>query len=143
MSNHQPTHLVVALLTLVAARGLVPESLDPWRGWVTFKEFARQVAEVPDPGVSVQVDPVEDRLPLHLYFSRQVLVPVGDRLEPVGAVVCEFVFAPRRHRPLEWREWSYDHPTFDRFVDAVEQYPLFADLLVTRPLSSAIYWKEA
>jgi hypothetical protein len=28
------------------------------------------------------------------------------------------------------------------FVDMVEQHPLFADLLVTRPLGSAVYWEE-
>ena len=143
MSRHQSPFLLAALLGLLAARGLAADALDPWRGWVVFKQFAREVSEAPDQGVSVQLDPVDDRDPLHLYFVRQVLAPDGDRLEPLGAVVCEFVFAPRRRRPLEWREWSFDHPTFDRFVDTVEQRPIFADLLVTRPLRSAVYWEEA
>ena len=143
MSRHQSSSLLLVLLSLLAARGLVPEALDPWRAWVAFKEFARQVAEKPDHGVSVQVDPLGDRQPLHLFFTRQVLESAGDRLEPAGAVVVELVFAPRRRTPLEWREWSFDHGSFDRFVDAVEQYPLVADLLVTRPISSAVYWKDA
>lgn len=143
MSKERSTVLLAALLSLFAAQGMVPSALDPWRGWVLFKQFARAVAEEPDPGVSVQVDPVDDRHPLHVYLVRQVLELVGDRLEPAGAVVCEFVFAPRRRRPLAWREWSFDHPTFDRFVDIVEQHPLFADLLATRPLATAVYWEEA
>jgi hypothetical protein len=143
MSKHQSSYLLAALLGILATRGLSPEALDPWRGWVAFKEFARAVAETPDPGVSVQLEPEDGRQPIHLYLTRQVLVEDGERLEPVGAVVCEFVFAPRRRRPLEWREWSFDHSSFDRYVDAVEQYPLFADLLATRPLRSAVYWEAA
>ncbi len=142
MINERSAVLLAALLGLLASHGLVASTLDPWRSWVLFKQFAREVAEDPDPGVSVQIDPSGDRQPIHVYFVRQVLQPVGDRLEPVGAVVCEFVFAPRRHRPLEWREWSFDHSTFERFVDAVEQYPHFADLLVTRPLRTDVYWEE-
>jgi len=143
MSRHQSSALLAALLALFTARGLAPEALDPWRGWVVFKQFAREYAEQPDQGVSVQIDPVGDRRPIHLFLVRQVLAPEGDRLAPVGAVACEFVFAPRRRMPRELREWSFDYPTFDRFVDAVEQHPLFADLLLTPPLSTAVYWKEA
>ncbi len=43
------------LLSLLANKGLAGEALDPWRGWVTFKEYARLVDEVPDPGISVQL----------------------------------------------------------------------------------------
>lgn len=143
MGRHQSSALLAALLSLFAARGLAPEALDPWRAWVVFKQFAREYAEHPDHGISVQIDPVGDRRPIHLFFTRQVLAPEGDRLEPVGAVACEFIFAPRRRTPPEWREWSFDHATFERFVDAIEQHPLFADLLLTRPLSTAVYWEEA
>ena len=47
--------LLHMLLALLATRGLMPETLDPWRGWVAFKRYARLVNEVPDPGVSVQI----------------------------------------------------------------------------------------
>jgi hypothetical protein len=143
MSSHGSSYLVAALLSLLASKGLAPEALDPWYGWPAFKEFVRAVAEEPDPGVSVQLAPGGDRAPFRLYFTRQVLTPIGDRLEPVGAVVCEFVFAPRRRTPLMWAEWSLDYGTFERFVDVVEQTPIFADLLVTEPRRSAIYWEEA
>ena len=143
MSNHQSSVLLAALLSILATRGLDPEALDPWRGWIAFKQFAREAAEQVDHGVTVQIAPAGDRRPIHLFFVRQVLVSDGGRLEPVGGVACELVFAPRRHTPREWREWSFDHPTFERFVDIVEQHPLFADLLLTRPVSTAVYWEEA
>jgi hypothetical protein len=143
MSRYQSSYLLAMLLTLLAARGLQPEGLDPWHTWMVFKQFAREAAEEPDPGLSVQIDPVDDGRPIHLYLVRQLLVPEDDRLEPTGGVVCEFVFAPRRLRPREWREWSFDYPSFDRFVDVVEQNPVFADLLLTRPLHTAVYFEEA
>jgi hypothetical protein len=45
--------------------------------------------------------------------------------------------------PAAADQWSFDYSTFDRFVDAVEQEPLFQDLIVTRPVRSAVYWEEA
>lgn len=141
MSRYQSSYLLALLLSILAARGLAAESMDPWRGWVAFKEFARRTAEIPEQGVSVQVAP-GDRRSIHLFFGRQILVPKGNRLEPAGAVVCEFEFAARRRTPSRWQAWTFDCPTFEQFVDLVEQHPLFADLLVTRPLRSAVYWEE-
>ena len=46
--------LLQFFLGVLAAQGLAAEALDPWRGWVAFKEFARRAAEEPDSGVSVQ-----------------------------------------------------------------------------------------
>jgi hypothetical protein len=143
MSNQRSSVLLAALLGILAAHSLDANALDPWRGWVAFKEFARQCDELPDQGISVQIATAGDHLPVHLFFIRQVLVREGDRLEPAGCVACEFVFAPRRQTPREWCEWTFDHATFERFVDVVEQNPLVADLLVTRPLSSFVYWEEA
>lgn len=142
MSANRSTYLLAAMLGVLAVRGLAPETLDPWRGWVAFKQFAREAAETPDPGVSVQIEPLGHRGPIHLFFLRQVVVADGDRLEPIGGVVCEFLFAPRRRTPRYWEAWSFDSPTFERFVDLVEQCPLFADLMVTRPLGSAVYWEN-
>lgn len=143
MSAHQSKYLLAVLLGILAARGLAPESLDPWRGWVAFKQFAREVAESPDPGVSAQIAPIGDQLPIRLFFLRQVAVVEHDRLEPVGGVVCEFSFAPQRRTPREWEAWSFDFRDFERFIDSVEQHPLLADLVVTRPLATAVYWEEA
>lgn len=143
MSTHQSKYLLAALLGVFAARGLGPEALDPWRGWVAFKHFAREVAEQPDPGVSVQIVSLGDRLPVRLFYLRQVLAPEGSTLEPIGGVACEFWFAPRSRTPPDWDAWSFDSPTFDRFVDLVEQHPLFAELLTTRPLQTAVFWEDA
>ena len=143
MSAHRSTYLVAAFLSVLAARGLHAETLDPWRGWVAFKQFAREVAEDPDPGVSVQLIRLGDRGQVRLAFVRQVLEPVGDWLGPVGGVVCDFTFAPRRRTPRAWGVWSFDYSSFDHFVDLVEQHPTVSDLLVTRPLDSAVYWEDA
>jgi hypothetical protein len=143
MTRHQSSTLLAALLALFAARGLAPEALDPWRAWVVFKQFARDYSELPDHGVSVQIDPVGPRGPIHLFFVRQVLARAGGRLEPVGGVACELVFASGRRTPKEWREWTFDHLSFERFVDAVEQHPAFADLLLTSPIHTAVYWQHA
>jgi len=143
MSTNRSTYLLAAMLGVLAARGLGPETLDPWRGWMAFKQFAREVAETPDPGVSVQIQPLGHRGPIRLYLLRQVVTLEGKRLEPTGGVVCEFTFAPRRRLPRRWEAWSFESATFERFVDVVEQYPLFADLMVTRPRESAVYWEDA
>ncbi|MBX3175315.1 MAG: hypothetical protein KF709_12950 [Gemmatimonadaceae bacterium] len=136
-------HLLDVLLGALSAKGLSPDALEPWSAWVAFKEFARAAAEDPDPGVSVQIDPAGDREPVRLIFARQVAVRRDDRLEPVGAVVCELTYAPRRRPPLTWHAWSFDYPDFAHFIDSVDQHPLVADLLVTRPLSTSVYWREA
>jgi hypothetical protein len=143
VSTSRSKYLFAAMLAVLAARGLSPETMDPWRGWIAFKQFAREVAETPDPGVSVQIEPTGDRGQIRLFLLRQVVVREGDRLEPTGGVVCEFTFAPRRRTPRHWEAWSFDSPTFERFVDVVEQCPLFSDLMVTRPRESAVYWEDA
>ena len=143
MSANKSAYLLAALLSVLATRGLAPEALDPWRGWVAFKQFVRQVDEEPDPGVSVQISALGDRRPIQLVFVRQVLVRRGDRLEPVGGVACEFWFAQRRTTPSAFEAWSFDSPSFERFVDLVEQHPMFEDLLATQPLASAVYWQDA
>jgi hypothetical protein len=143
MSANRASYLLAAFLSVLAAHGLDGDALDPWRGWMSFKQFARETTESPDPGISVQVIPLGDRAPIRLAFVRQLLEPVGDRLEPVGGVVCAFEFAPRRRTPTEWRVWSLDSSTFERFVDLVEQHPLVSDLLTTKPLASAVYWEDA
>jgi hypothetical protein len=143
MSAHQSKYLLAAFLGVLAARGLPAESLDPWHAWTTFKQFARTVDELPDPGVSVQIAPLGNRRPIRLYLLRQVVERRDNRLEPVGAVVCEFLFPKRRRAPSEWEAWSFDFPDFERFVDTVEQHPLFADLLITKPLMSDVYWEDA
>lgn len=143
MSANKSSYLLAALFSVLAARGLDADALDPWRGWLAFKQFARDVAEMPDHGVSVQLIPLGDGEPIRLAFVRQRLEPVGDRLEPVGGVVCAFEFAPRRRTPTEWQAWSFDSATLDRFIDLVEQDPVVSDLLATRALSSAVYWENA
>jgi hypothetical protein len=143
MSANKSAYLLAALLSVLTARGLAPETLDPWRGWVAFKQFVRDVDEEPDPGVSVQINVLGRRRPIQLVFVRQILVAQGRRLEPVGGVVCEFWFAPRRRTPASFEAWSFDSPSFERFVDLVEQHPFFEDLLATRPLTSAVFWQDA
>src|SRR5213594_3531684 len=54
---HQASYLLQLLLSLLSARGLAAQAVDAWRGWVTFKQYARIIHEVPDPGVSVQITP--------------------------------------------------------------------------------------
>jgi len=142
MNIPRSRHLLATLLALLAARGLGPEALDPWRGWVVFKQFAREVAEQPDPGVSVQITSPSPG-DVRLYFLRQILEPRGDRLEPIGGVVCEFSFARHLRPPRDWTAWSFDHPTFETFVDTVEQHAAFADLVTERPVDSGVYWQDA
>jgi hypothetical protein len=134
--------LRVFLLTL-AAHGLTPGALDPWRGWLAFKEFARAVHEVPDPGVSVQFTRTTEEGQTRLVFLRQAGDTQDGWLTPVGGVVCEFVFSKARHPVPAWDRWSFDYASFERFVDIVEQEPVFQDLIVTQPLRSAVYWEEA
>jgi hypothetical protein len=76
--------LLEMLLLALAAHGLGSDGLDPWRGWVDFKQFARAVAEAPDPGVGVQVTRDEDNRTVSLFFVRQVVDSLEDWLEPTG-----------------------------------------------------------
>jgi len=142
MSTPRSRYLLVTLLTLLAARGLAADCLDPWRGWVAFKEFSRQVAEQPDPGVSVQITSASEG-DIRLYFLRQQLERDGDWLQPVGGVVCELSFAVRARAPADWEAWSFDYASFERFVDVVEQHPDFADLVVQQPIATDVYWRSA
>ena len=135
--------LLEMLLFALAAHGLGREGLDPWRGWVVFKEFARAAAEAPDPGVSVQVtaDPAEETA--SLVFVRQVVELTPGWLEPAGGVVCEFTFALGPRALRDWEAWSFETASFDRFVDLVEESLSFQDLAVRPPISSTVYWLEA
>ena len=135
--------LLEMLLLALGAYGLGPEGLDPWRGWVIFKEFARAVAEAPDPGVSVQVTRDEAEETASLVFVRQVVEVTPGWLEPAGGVVCEFTFELGPRRLPEWEAWSFETASFDRFVDLVEENPAFQDLAVRPPIRSAVYWLEA
>jgi hypothetical protein len=136
------TQLLQLLLGLLAARGLAAEGLGPWRAWVVFKQFARVSADVPDPGVSVQIEGADDGA-ARLVFVRQVVVEHADWLEPAGGVVCELVF-PQGGRPLRDQEyWSFDFPSFERFVDVVEQAPDFQELLGRVAARSDVYLAEA
>ena len=135
-------YLLPLLLSLLGSRGLAAEALDPWRGWVVFKQFARMVAEVPDPGVSVQITSADEDT-VHLILLRQVLEPEEDELVPVGGVIMEFSFDQAIESKAECEFWSFDSGSFDRFVDLVEGHPLFSDLMAKRPTGSWVYWQDA
>ena len=134
--------LFAGFIAVLAAHGLSSASLDPWRGWLAFKEYARTTSEHPDPGMSVQVS-VDGEQVTHLFLLRQSLVTDADRMNPVGGVVCEFRFANASTAHSGAAYWSFDYATFERFVDAVEQDPLVATLFVTAPAVSRVYWEEA
>jgi hypothetical protein len=134
--------LLNTLLLAIAAHGLSPEALTPWRGWVLFKEYARSVAESPDPGVSVQISRDDADGTVSLIFVRQVVEPAEDWLAPIGGVVCEITFQQGEKRMPESDVWSFEAPNFDRFVDIVEGSAAFQELAVTRPLASSVYWLE-
>jgi hypothetical protein len=135
--------LLETLLLAIAAHGLTPETLTPWRGWVLFKEYVRSVAESPDPGVSVQISRNDADQTVSLFFVRQVVEQVDDWLEPIGGVVCEITFQQGKKRLLEWDLWSFDSPTFERFEVVVFSSYAFEDLVGTKPFESSVYWLEA
>ena len=139
---HQASYLLQLFLSLLSARGLAAQAVDAWRGWVTFKQYARIVHEVPDPGISVQITPERGSDEVRLVFLRQVVEPDGDWLRPVGGVVCELTFSEASLRVTPFEFWSFDHGTFERFVDVVEQTPIFAELMARRPTRSAVYWAD-
>ena len=134
--------LLETLLLALAAHGLAAETVTPWRGWVVFKDYVRSVAEAPDPGVSVQISQDDVDGTVSLVFVRQVVEPIDDWLEPVGGVVCEITFDLGGKRLIERDVWSFDAPTFDRFVDMVENSADFQKLALTKPLKSSVYWLE-
>jgi hypothetical protein len=140
---YRASYLLHVFLSLLSARGLAAEAVDSWRGWVTFKQYARILHEVPDPGVSVQIAPDRASDEIRLVFLRQVVEPDGDWLRPIGGVVCELTFSDRDVRAALFEFWTFDHGTFERFVDVVEQTPLFAELMVRRPARTAVYWEDA
>jgi hypothetical protein len=134
--------LLNTLLLAIAAHGLAPDALTPWRGWVMFKEYVRAVAESPDPGISVQLARDDAEETVSLIFVRQVVEPIGDWLQPAGGVVCEITFRQGARRVPEWEAWSFEAPSFDWFVDLVEGNPTFQELAVDTPLYSSVYWIE-
>jgi hypothetical protein len=133
--------LVPILLALFASKGLSADSLEPWRAWVTFKEFARRVDEVPDPGVSVQIRPGRHG-DVDLFFLRQAIVETDEWNLPVGGVVCQLTFSGRPSaRTGEY--WSFDYHDFERFVDVVESDSDFVALLLETPNHTAVYWENS
>ncbi len=137
------TALLSMLLGMLAARGLATEGLDSWRAWVVFKQYVRLADEVPDPGVSVQLQGHWASGEARLYLVRQIVEPQGDWLQPVGGVVCELAYADAPSTAIEFEAWTFDSGTFERFVDLIEQHPGFADRMARRPTRSAVYWEEA
>jgi hypothetical protein len=135
-------YLLHMLLTLLAARGLAPDALDPWRTWIAFKEYARAIDDEPDPGVSVQLIHREDQT-ASLIFLRQVLKSERDQLTPVGGVVCEMIYPPNVAERPDWEFWTFDYSTFERFIDIVESHSPFTHLMLRWPGSSAVYWEDA
>ena len=140
---HLAGYLLQMLLTTLSGHGLAPEALDPWRAWVLFKQYARIVDESPDPGVSVQLTSNRHDKTISLIFVRQAVEPGEDWLAPTGGAVVELTFAAPEHPGPNVELWSFDYPSFDRFVDIVEQTPAIADRLVEAPLRSSVYWQPA
>jgi hypothetical protein len=140
---HQREFLLATLFGRLGARGLDPYTLEPWRAWVAFKGFARFVAEVPDPGVSVQISQPDPDEPVHLLFLRQVVELEEGYFEPTGGLVCELLVAPQGQFMPEVELWSFDYSSFEQFVDGVEQDPRFSDLAACSGLQSDVYWEEA
>jgi hypothetical protein len=140
----QASYLLQMLLTLLATNGVAPDAADPWRGWTTFTQYVRVVDEVPDPGVSVQVLCDYD-CATSLVFLRQLLKEANDWLEPVGGVVMKFSYRAGHAADdaPEWEFWSFDHGTFERFVDCVEQHEEFAHLILQCPCRTRVYWLDA
>lgn len=134
--------LLELLLLTLAGHGLSSEALDPWRGWLVFKEYVRSVAEQPDPGVSVQITADKSTGSDSLVFVRQVVEPLDDWLHPTGGVVVEFTFPRGAKHLAQWDAWSFEAPDFDRFVDLVEGNEPFQDLIVRQPQASRVYWIE-
>ena len=134
--------LTKALVLAIAAHGLSPDALTPWRGWLVFKEFVREAVETPDPGVSVQIARDDAERTVSLIFVRQVIEVTEDWLQPTGGVVCELTFAQGSKKMAQWEAWSFEAPSFERFVDLVEGTAAFQELAVTTPLRSSVYWVE-
>jgi hypothetical protein len=134
------THLLQVLLSLCATAAVVPEAPAPWDAWRVFKQYVRCVDEVPDPGISVQAFSTGGG-GTSLCFLRQVVNESEERLEPVGGVVWEVVLSEELEKEVEI--WSFDYFSTEAFVDAVEQDPNLARLLVSEPAPAAIYWLQA
>ena len=74
---------------------------------------------------------------------RQVVEVTGDWLEPTGGIVCEIIFGQSSKKMPEWEAWSFEAPSFERFVDVVEGSVAFQEFVVSAPLRSSVYWLEA
>ena len=140
---HLASYLLQMLLTILAGHGLAPEALDPWRAWVSFKQYVRVVDEVPDPGVSVQLTRDRHAKTVSLILLRQVVEADEDWLGPVGGVVVELTFEEADSSGPDREFWSFDFGSFERFVDVVEQTPALTDRFLRAPVRSAVYWQEA
>ena len=134
--------LTKALVLAIAAHGLSPDALTPWRGWLVFKEFVREEVETPDPGVSVQIARDDADGTVSLIFVRQVVEVTDDWLQPIGGVICELTFPQRSKKMPEWETWSFEAPSFERFVEFVEGTGAFQELAVSTPIRSSVYWVE-
>jgi hypothetical protein len=131
----------LSLLREVCDRhGISPNTKDVWRAWKVFKQFARTVDEIPDPGVSVQIYENESGVSV-LAFVRQVVEEDEDNLQPAGGLIWEFALNEAELiEPLEL--WSFDFRTFNDFVDSVEGHPAVSPLLNGPASPGELYWDE-
>ena len=134
--------LLTLLLAFCSSHGVSPDTQNAWHAWKTFKSFARATGEVPDPGVTVQLLEHEDGR-AHLVLARQTLLGNGEWLDPTGAVVWELTFNSSVVEGTEEEIWSLDFPSFDDFVDAVEQNEMIAPLLTKEASDGKVYWEAA
>ena len=119
---------------------LDPDHLDPWSGWLAFKEFLKhEVDGLYDAG-SVQVRPEDDAT--SLFFVRQFTQRQNRRANSadvlVGRLIVEFHY---EFRALADQEiWTLDYPTLEEWASVVEGAAWFQALINQKPAFTDVYY---
>jgi hypothetical protein len=119
---------------------LDPDHLDPWSGWIAFKEFLKQEVEGSYDAASVQVRP-EGRA-TSMFFVRQFTQredassDAADVL--LGRLIVELQYDARQL--AEQEVWTLDYPSLEEWAAVVEGERWFQALINREPTFTDVYY---
>jgi hypothetical protein len=81
---------------------------------------------------------------VYLYFMREFSDPTAEGTEPLGQLVCEFVYPVGVLAKTSAGDfWTQDVRTLSEFIDQVEGAEGFQALMNARPIDSSVFLQEA
>jgi len=141
-----PTQAEPDLVARLAAAGLTPEALDPWRAWKVFKRSLDSEVEGVYDAAAFQCGRFEDEDGGESFYAclvRQFSRWEDEEDAPIRRVVMELRYRPA-DIPLDvpTEVWTHDFPTRADFATVVEGLPQFQAAMSAVPTHTEVYGEE-